>query len=68
MDDLMRHRYNLLTLKRLKRYSEELDFEAPNDAVEGLWETVYVGKSEEEKRELLSAACLDYNDVPIKFT
>ena len=67
VENLRQHRYNLLTLKRLKRYSEELGFEVPTDTVEGLWKAVYAGETEEEKRELLSAAGLDSGDVPIEF-
>lgn len=67
VDDLMKHRYNLLTLKRLERYSEELGFEVPSDTVEGLWEAVYAGETDEGKRELLSSAGLGVGEVPVKY-
>ena len=63
----MLHPYNLLTLRRLKRYAEELDFKVPKDTVERLWEVAYFGRREGEKIELLSGAGLASDDVPAKF-
>ena len=59
------HKYNLLSLNRLYRYAEELDFSVQKSTIDLLWTSTYFNKSEIEKCEMLKSASLSQDDVPI---
>ena len=63
---LQRHRYNLLTLKRLHKYANELGFVVPTSSIQSLWSIAYTSATEEERQQLLDAAKLNLSDVPIE--
>ena len=59
------HNYNLLSLNRLHRYANELNFSVPQSTLDFLWATAYFNRSEKEKNDLLQSANLSISDVPI---
>ena len=63
--ELKLHDYNLLSLNRLHRYANELNFSVPQSTLDFLWATAYFNRSEKEKNDLLQSANLSISDVPI---
>ena len=61
------HKYNLLSLKRLHRYANELEFSVPSTTIDYLWRVAFMGASEREINDLLQAANIELIDIPPQF-
>ena len=67
VDRIEPHKYNLLTLNRLKYYSEELGFTIPARTIDHLWRHAYSSASISERNDLLECANMQPSDVPLPF-
>lgn len=61
------HKYNLLSLKRLYRYANELEFLVPSNTIDYLWRVAYMSATEKEKTDLLQAAHIELSEIPTQF-
>ena len=64
---LKRHKYNLLSLKRLHRYANELGYSVPSTTIDYLWQVTFMHASEEERKDLLQAAHIELSEIPPQF-
>jgi hypothetical protein len=61
--ELLRHPWNLNSLKRMDRYAEELDFAVPESERRKIWK-IFEDAADEERAVLLENANLNSTDVP----